>query len=139
MAGYRVSRSATAERIQYSELSDLQVLIGDEQQSTPIRIGVQTCQPGYVVPIHSHPYIEYLVVLEGSAEFQIESNGTQVVALGPGDAVELHPEVWHAFKTDPEHVTRLMGIHVSSKRIVNYKSGIKTDSRGFRTHDTAQT
>ena len=132
MNGFRVTRGETAELVRYGEQSDLRVLVGDASQSTPIRVGVQTCQPGYSVPVHCHPYIEYLIVLEGSAQFQIEVDGTQTVALQQGDAVDLHPGIWHAFATDPERVTRLMGIHISSERVVTYKPGVKTDARGFR-------
>ncbi len=132
MNGFRVTRGETAELVRYGEQSDLRVLVGDESQSTPIRVGVQTCQPGYSVPVHCHPYIEYLIVLEGSAQFQIEVDGIQTVALQQGDAVELQPDIWHAFATDPERVTRLMGIHISSERVVTYKPGVKTDARGFR-------
>ena len=35
-----------------------QPILGDEAGSTPIRTGIQTSQPGYVAPMHSHPYLE---------------------------------------------------------------------------------
>jgi quercetin dioxygenase-like cupin family protein len=122
--------------VKYGTQSDLRVLVGDEEGSTPIRVAVQTCGPGYAVPMHSHPYVEYLIVLDGSAEFNIEANGTQRVALQQGDCVELRPGVWHDFKTGSGGVTRLMGIHLSSERVVNYKAGIRTDERGFRIEDS---
>ncbi len=132
MSGFKVSRIAATELVSYGPQSDLRVLVGDESGSTPIRIALQTCQAGYDVPFHCHPYIEYLIVLEGSAAFSIESDGLQQVELGQGDTVELHPGVWHAFKTSTTTVTRLLGIHLSPERIVNYKAGVKTDARGFR-------
>lgn len=132
MDGFRVSRIADTERVSYGPQSDLRVLVGDESRSTPIRIALQTCQPAYDVPFHCHPYIEYLIVLDGSAAFTIESGGVQKVELHKGDTVELHPGVWHAFTTSPTEVTRLLGIHLSPERIVNYKPGVKTDARGFR-------
>ncbi len=132
MKGYGVRRLADAELVSYGPMSDLRVLIGDDQRSSPIRTALQTCQPGYVVPFHCHPYTEYLIVLEGAAEFTIESDGLQTVSLQKGDTVELHADVWHAFTTSPEGVTCLLGIHISPERIVNYKSGVKTDARGFR-------
>jgi quercetin dioxygenase-like cupin family protein len=89
------------------------------------------------VPFHSHPYIEYLLVLDGSATFTIEVDGVQRVELQKGDTVELYPGVWHAFTTSSEEVTRLLGIHLSPERIVHYKPGIKTDARGFRVADDA--
>lgn len=138
MDGFRVKRIADTELVSYGPKSDLRVLVGDESRSTPIRAALQTCQPGYDVPYHCHPYIEYLMVLDGSAVFMIETNGVQKVELQKGDTVELHPGVWHAFTTSPTEVTRLLGIHLSPERIVNYKPGVKTDARGFRvTGDTA--
>jgi quercetin dioxygenase-like cupin family protein len=132
MDGFRVTRIAETELVSYGPQSDLRVLIGDASHSTPIRAALQTCQPGYDVPYHCHPYIEYLMVLDGSAVFRIEVDGVQKVELQKGDTVELHAGVWHAFTTSPTEVTRLLGIHLSPERIVNYKPGVKTDARGFR-------
>src|SRR5688572_7919430 len=42
-----------------------QTLVGDAQGSTPFRLGIQTSSPGYRTPLHSHPYMESLTVLEG--------------------------------------------------------------------------
>ncbi len=138
MNGFKVTRLADTQLVSYGPQSDLRVLIGDESKSTPIRAALQTCQPGYDVPFHSHPYIEYLMVLEGGATFTIEVDGVQKVELQKGDTVELHPGVWHAFTTSPNEVTRLLGIHLSPERIVNYKPGVKTDARGFRVNDDAE-
>ena len=135
MNGFKVSRIADTDVVSYGPQSDLRVLVGDDAGSTPIRAALQTCQPGYVVPYHCHPYIEYLFVLEGSATFTIEVDGVQTVELGKGDTVELQPGVWHAFRTSRTEVTRLLGIHLSPERIVNYKPGVKTDARGFRVAD----
>ncbi len=133
MSGFRFKRLGDAEYVSYGPQSDLRVLIGDPEQSTPIRSALQTCQPGYDVPFHSHPYIEYLIILKGSAEFRVEApEGLQTVVAHKGDTVELHPGIWHAFTTSPDEVTELLGIHISPERIVNYRDGIKTDARGFR-------
>lgn len=132
MNGFRVTRIADTNLVSYGPQSDLRVLVGDESRSTPIRVALQTCQPGYDVPFHCHPYIEYLIVLDGSAAFTIEADGVQKVELQKGDTVELHAGVWHAFTTSSTVVTRLLGIHLSAERIVNYKPGVKTDARGFR-------
>lgn len=133
MNGYRVKRYEEAEYVSYGPKSDLKVLIGDDEQSTPVRSALQTCQPGYDVPFHSHPYIEYLIVLEGSAEFRIETtNGIESAVLSKGDTVELGPGCWHAFTTANDGVTQLLGIHISTQRVVNYKPDVKTDARGFR-------
>ena len=132
MSGFKVIRSEDTELISYGPKSDLRVLIGDDAGSTTIRTALQTCKKGYDVPIHCHPYIEYLIVLQGAAEFRIEDNGTQTVVLKKGDSVELRPDVWHAFSAVSDEDTLLMGIHLSRRRIVNYKEEVKTDARGFR-------
>jgi quercetin dioxygenase-like cupin family protein len=137
MSGFRVNRIAEAEVVSYGPMSNLAVLVGDEEKSTPIRAALQTCQPGYDVPVHCHPYIEYLIILDGSAEFRIEDDGIQTVTLEKGDTVELLPGVWHSFSTSKTEVTRMLGIHTSAERIVNYKPGVKTDARGFRVQDAA--
>jgi mannose-6-phosphate isomerase-like protein (cupin superfamily) len=129
---FRVVRGGDIELISYGPQSDLRLLIGDDEGSTPIRIALQTCQSGYDVPIHCHPYIEYLTVLEGASEFRIEADGTKTVVLYKGDTVEIQPGVWHSFSSIGTEVTHLLGIHVSPERIVNYKPDVKTDSRGFR-------
>ncbi len=137
MNGFRVRRLADTELVSYGPKSDLRVFVGDEDGSTPVRAAMQTCQPGYDVPFHSHPYIEYLIVLQGSAVFRIDVDGIQTVELQEGDTVELHSGVWHAFTTSATEVTKLLGIHTSSERIVNYRGGVRTDSRGFRIEDGA--
>src|SRR5436190_1948282 len=46
-----------------------QPIIGDDTGAgMPIRTGIQTSQPGYATPPHSHPYAEILTVLEGEGE-----------------------------------------------------------------------
>src|ERR1700730_14062197 len=46
-----------------------QPIIGDDTGGgIPIRTGIQTSQPGYTTPLHSHPYAEILTVLEGRGE-----------------------------------------------------------------------
>ena len=45
-----------------------QLILGDDEGTTPIRTGIQTSQPGYVAPVHSHPYMEVLHILDGVAE-----------------------------------------------------------------------
>src|ERR1041385_2008685 len=45
-----------------------QTLVGDEAGSTPVRLGIQTSEPGYETPYHSHPYIEILTIVAGTGE-----------------------------------------------------------------------
>jgi hypothetical protein len=55
-----------------------QTVIGDSEGSTPIRLGIQTSPPGYKTPLHSHPYLESVTVLEGIGEAWIDGNEDQI-------------------------------------------------------------
>ncbi len=135
MNGFRVRKHADTELVSYGPKSDLRVYIGDDEKTTAIRTALQTCQPGYDVPFHCHPYIEYLILMQGSAVFRIETpEGLKTVELQQGDTVELHPGVYHAFTTSATEVTQLLGIHLSRERITDYR-GVRTDSRGYRVAD----
>lgn len=107
-----------------------QPIVGDEAGTTPIRIGIQTSQPGYVAPLHSHPYLEVLHVLDGAAEAWIE--GGEPVRLQKGDTIALHPGVPHSFRVVGDQPLRTLGTHASSHRIVDYRDGGRTDARGYR-------
>src|SRR5512147_2646086 len=60
MSNPQVVRLDETERVSFGPLSHYQPIIGDEAGSTPLRTGIQTAQPGYVAPVHSHPYLEVL-------------------------------------------------------------------------------
>ncbi|MBV9015336.1 MAG: hypothetical protein JO058_06730 [Alphaproteobacteria bacterium] len=43
-------------------------IVGDETgEGLPIRTGIQTSPPGYATRVHSHPYVETLMVLADRA------------------------------------------------------------------------
>lgn len=109
-----------------------QPILGDEAGTTPIRQGIQTSQPGYVAPMHSHPYLEVLHVLDGVAEAWIEGSEDRPVRLGKGDTIALHPNVPHSFRVVGDQELRTLGTHVSPRRIVAYTDGGATDAQGYR-------
>ena len=61
-----------------------QTVLGDAQGSTPFRVGIQTSSPGYRTPLHSHPYMEALTILEGEGEAWME--GRDPFPISPGIA-----------------------------------------------------
>ena len=109
-----------------------QPIIGDDRGSTPLRTGIQTSEPGYVAPVHSHPYMEVLHILEGVAEAWVDGQDDRKVTLRKGDTIAIPPGVPHSFRVVGDDVLRLLGTHASPKRIVDYKDGMKTDTRGYR-------
>ena len=69
----RVIRSTEVEPTSFGPLAEYRRLTG--QDGSPIFTGVQTCAPGYATPMHWHPYVECLFVLEGTMEAFLEGQG----------------------------------------------------------------
>ena len=62
-----------------------QPIIGDDTgEGLPIRTGIQTSQPGYATPAHSHPYAEILTVVEGRGEAWLDGEEGVVRMENPG-------------------------------------------------------
>ncbi|MGH7388021.1 MAG: cupin domain-containing protein [Candidatus Rokuibacteriota bacterium] len=128
----KVVRLEEIERVSFGPLSHYQSIIGDDEGTTPVRTGIQTAQPGYVAPVHSHPYVEILHILEGVAEAWIEGEEDRPIVLRPGDTLAIPPDTPHGFRVAGDHTLRLLGTHTSPKRIVQYKDGARSDPRGYR-------
>jgi len=132
MKDITVIRLDDTERVSFGPLSHYQPIVGDDAGSTPVRTGIQTAQPGYAAPVHSHPYIEILHILDGAAEAWIDGRPESRVVLRKGDTIAVPPETPHAFRVVGGETLRLLGTHVSPKRIVNYQDGAVSDARGYR-------
>ena len=117
----RVRRLSEIETTSFGPLSDYQRLTGDD--GLPVFTGVQTCQPGYATPLHWHPYVECLFVLEGTMEAWLEGQEATPTRLGPGEMIALPACTPHVFRNGGDGVLRLMGIHASPTRIVNRIEG----------------
>ncbi len=133
MADMTVIRLAETEVVKFGPDAVYQLIIGDDEGTTPVRTGIQTSQPGYVAPVHSHPYMEILHILDGIAEAWIDGRDESKVRLEKGDTIALPANVPHSFRVVGDQVLRLLGTHVSPKRIVTYKDGRATDTRGYQT------
>ena len=62
--------------------------------------------PGAVYPAHEHAYRKILVVAEGSITFSV-SGGRRVVAMRPGDRLDLPPGTPHSAVVGPDGVVCL--------------------------------
>jgi len=99
-----------------------QPIIGDDTgEGVPIRTGIQTSQPGYATPPHSHPYAEVLTVLEGRGEAWLDGE-ERVVVMEPGVTIAVPANRVHAFRVVGDGPLVTFGIHAHGKRIVNYVS-----------------
>jgi len=113
----KIARLADSQPVSFGPLAHYQKLVGDD--GLPVFTGVQTCQPGYQTPLHWHPYIEYLFVIEGTMETWLDGEQEQSARLRPGDLIALPPDVPHVFRNAGDGELRLLGIHCSPTRIVN--------------------
>jgi mannose-6-phosphate isomerase-like protein (cupin superfamily) len=113
----KVVRLAETEAISFGPLAHYQRMTGED--GLPVFTGVQTCQPGYATPLHWHPYVECLFVLEGSMEAWLEGQEDCPARLGPGDMIALPACTPHVFRNSSESTLRIVGIHASPTRIVH--------------------
>lgn len=93
-----------------------QTLVGDENASTPVRIGVQVSPPGYSTGTHSHPYLEVVTVLEGEGEAWIGEE--PVTRIRAGSTMVLPANVPHGFRATGNTPLKTYGVHASGERIV---------------------
>lgn len=94
-----------------------QTLVGDDQGSTPVRIGIQVSPPGYTTPTHSHPYMEIITILSGKGEAWVEGQD-ELIVLQLGVTLALPANQPHWFRTTGDEPLTTYGVHVSSDRIV---------------------
>ena len=135
MTDAKVIRLEETEVVKFGPDAHYQLIIGDDEGTTPVRTGIQTSQPGYVAPMHSHPYLEILHILDGVAEAWVEGQEDRKVLLKKGDTIALPPNVPHSFRVVGDQAMRLLGTHASPQRIVNYRDGRATDGRGYAALD----
>ncbi len=102
-----------------------QTLVGDAEGTMPVRIGIQTSPPGYRTPLHSHPYLEVITVLEGEGEAWIDGSDA-TVALKPGVTLVLPAGVRHWFGASAEQALKTYGVHASAHRIVDICQDVKS-------------
>jgi len=135
MSEVKVVKLDETEVVSFGPLASYQPIIGDDEGTTPVRTGIQTSQPGYVAPVHAHPYLEILHILDGTAEAWLEGQEDRPVLLRKGDTIALPPDVPHSFRVVGDDALRLLGTHVSPRRIVNYRDGGRSDAHGYRLVD----
>ena len=115
-----VIRHAERPIVEFPGGATYQPIIGDDTGAgMPIRIGIQTSQPGYQTRLHSHPYLEVLTVLEGRGEAWLDGEDG-VVPLELGVSIAFPANRVHGFRTVGDQPLVTYGVHASGKRIVNY-------------------
>ena len=95
-----------------------QTIVGDDEGSTPIRLGLQISEPGYSTGTHSHPYMEVVSVIEGTGEAWMDGHDG-MIAIGPGSTLVMVPGVKHGFRVTGDVPMKTYGVHASAHRIVD--------------------
>lgn len=130
-----VARLDAAEVVQFGSTATYRRLIAGE--GAPVVTGIQSCQPGYSTPVHQHPYVEVLFVVEGEGWVWQDGRENERIHLRAGDMAAVQPEVWHAFGNAGATELRMLGIHCSPERIVRYANGAQTQKSGFAAYDAS--
>ena len=94
-----------------------QTIVGDDEGSTPVRVGVQVSPPGYSTGTHAHPYMEVVSVIEGTAVAWIEGQGNDI-PIAPGTTLVLPPNTPHGFEVTGTTPLKTYGVHASPHRII---------------------
>ena len=124
----KVRRLSESGRVEFGPLAFYHPLIADGD--TPVRTGIQTSAPGYVAPVHSHPYVELLFIIEGEAEVWLQGDEAKPQHLAAGDCVALPANIPHSFRTVGDKTMRLLGIHANPDRVVHYLDR-ESDAQGY--------
>jgi quercetin dioxygenase-like cupin family protein len=124
----KIGKLADASRVEFGPLAFYHPLVADGD--TPVRTGIQTSAPGYVAPMHWHPYTELLFIIAGEAEVWLQGEEATPHRLEAGDCVALPPDIPHSFKVVGDKPMRLLGIHSSPTRISTYLDR-ETDASGY--------
>jgi quercetin dioxygenase-like cupin family protein len=115
--GAKIIRAAETDKKTLGPLAHRQNFTGDD--GLPVLTGIQTSQPGYRTKLHSHPYAEYLFVLDGEMEAWLQGQEATPSRLGPGDMIVLPANIPHVFRNSGKTELRHLGIHASPTRIVH--------------------
>ena len=118
-----VIRLDESEKVAFSSNSYYQPILTNEVGDLPIFTGIQTAEPGYQTPPHAHPYLEILHILEGTMEAWLVEKEEEKSVLKAGDTIVLPAHRLHIFRAVGDQNLRLLGTHLSSKRVVNYADG----------------
>lgn len=74
-------------------------------------------QPGEGPRLHRHPYVELLIVLEGTATF---TDGSSQREVGPGEMAVVEPRQPHGFVNRGTGILRQIDIHLSPKFVTEW-------------------
>ena len=91
--------------------------VGDDQGRLPFTFLLVDAEPGRGPSLHTHPYEEVLIVLEGEATLD-DGRATRVVSAG--DVVVIPAGQPHGFVNSGEGPLRQVDIHASPRFVTDW-------------------
>lgn len=91
--------------------------VGEEHGGVGACVLFVTAQRGQGPKLHTHPYVEILIVLEGTSTF---SDGANTIDVGPGHMAVVDAGQAHGFINRAEVVLRQIDIHLSPRFITEW-------------------
>jgi quercetin dioxygenase-like cupin family protein len=85
-----------------------------DKEGAPISAYIVNAQPGQGPPLHTHPYVEVIFMLEGRATVTL---GDETRELSPGAIAVVPANTPHRFVNSGEGVLRQIDVHASPKFI----------------------
>ena len=85
-----------------------------EKEGAPISAYIVNAKPGQGPPLHTHPYVEVIFMLEGCARLTI---GEETREVNAGAIAVVPANTPHGFVNSGETVLRQIDIHASPKFI----------------------
>ena len=85
-----------------------------EREGAPVSAYIVNAKPGQGPPLHTHPYVEVIFMLEGNAKVTI---GDETREAKAGDIAIVPANTPHRFVNSGETVLRQIDVHASPKFI----------------------
>ena len=92
-------------------------LIGEQHGDVGVSVIFTHAPPGRGPSLHTHPYAELLILLEGKARVFDGENERDIT---PGDIVIIEPGEPHGFKNTGETPLRQIDIHASPRFVTEW-------------------
>src|ERR1700746_122720 len=83
-----------------------------ETQGAPISAYIVNAKQGQGPPLHTHPYVEVIFMLEGSATVTV---GDETREAKPGGIVVIPANTPHRFVNSGDKILRQIDVHTSPK------------------------
>jgi quercetin dioxygenase-like cupin family protein len=108
-------------------IGDLRVTWKAEGERTGYQFSVDevTLKPGFGIPLHRHPFAEFIYVVEGQIDFALmnEQGTIEWISGATGDSISVPPNVPHTFYNHSEQPAKFLGVSTYQHELMLRSSG----------------